>query len=102
MQLRLKEHRETQRSRLDQKHRYVLSLVAAHLQLEQTTVEDFLLDGDQVDHLSVFFEADGPKAVMFFYQEAETPIPSQLYVCVRGGGGGSIHGVPKLIHCMYV
>ena len=85
IQLRLKEHREAQRSKLDQKHRYVFSVVAVHLQLEQAAVEDFLLDGDQVDQLSAFFEADGPKAVMFFYQEAESPVPSSL-----GGGGGGV------------
>ena len=85
IQLRLKEHREAQRSKLDQKHRYVLSVVAVHLQLQQAAVEDFLLDGDQVDQLSAFFEADGPKAVMFFYQEAEPPVPSSL----GGGAGGS-------------
>ena len=72
----MKEHRETQRSKLDQRHRYVLSLVAVHLELEQATVEDFIIDGDQVDQLSALFEANGPKAVMFFYQEAETPVPS--------------------------
>ena len=54
----------------------MLSLVAVHLELEQATVEDFMIDGDQVDQLSAFFEANGPKAVMFFYQEAETPVPS--------------------------
>lgn len=87
MQLRVKEHHEVQRSKLDQKHRYVMSLVAAHLQLEQAAVEDYLLDGDQVDQLSAFFEASGPKAVMFFYQESDTPIPSWL----GEGGEGLQH-----------
>lgn len=64
-----------------------MSLVAAHLQLEQAAVEDYLLDGDQVDQLSAFFEASGPKAVMFFYQEADTPIPSWLG---EGGRGYNI------------
>ena len=73
--MQLKEHKELQRAKLDQRHKYIISLVATRVDLENTAVEDFLLDGDQVDRLNDFLGADGPRAAMFFYQEAEMPLP---------------------------
>ena len=40
--------REHQRARLDARHKYVLGLVANRLDLEESAVEDFMLDGEQV------------------------------------------------------
>lgn len=48
LQARAKALREQQRTRLDARHKYVLGLVANRLDLEESVVEDFMLDGDQV------------------------------------------------------
>lgn len=48
VQARAKALREQQRTRLDARHKYVLGLVANRLDLEESVVEDFMLDGDQV------------------------------------------------------
>ena len=37
-------------------------------------MEDFVIDGDQVDLMDEFLAANGRKAIMFFYQEAEVPV----------------------------
>lgn len=46
-QARAKALRETQRARLDARHKYLLGLVAERLNVEESAVEDFMLDGDQ-------------------------------------------------------
>ncbi len=48
LQAKAKAIREAQRGRLDSRHSYMLGLVADRLSLEQGTVEEFILDGDQV------------------------------------------------------
>ena len=80
--MRMKELRETQRGRLEQRHRYILTLVSSHLGLEVLAVEDFVIDGDQVDLIDEFLEANGRKAIMFFYQEADVPLAREYIVYV--------------------
>lgn len=46
--LRAKAIRDGQRERLDPRHKYILSFVADKLKLEPSTVEEYMLDGDQV------------------------------------------------------
>lgn len=48
VQAKAKAMKEQQRSRLDSRHYYLLEIVAERLQLNQSTVEEFILDGDQV------------------------------------------------------
>ncbi len=50
LQAKAKAIRESQKSRIDPRHRYILSLVANRVSLEQASVEDFMLDGDQVTY----------------------------------------------------
>lgn len=54
LQIRAKTIREQQRSRLDGRHKYLLSLVADRVGLEEAAVEDFMLDGDQVTAVLVW------------------------------------------------
>lgn len=54
LQARAKALREQQRTRLDARHKYVLGLVANRLDLEESVVEDFMLDGDQVGVTPVY------------------------------------------------
>ena len=48
LQAKAKAIRESQRARLDPRHRHMLGLVADRVGIETTVVEDFILDGDQV------------------------------------------------------
>ena len=48
-QARVKALKEQQRNRLDTRHKYVIGIVADRLGLDEAVVEDFLLDGDQVN-----------------------------------------------------
>ena len=47
-QARAKAFRESQRKRVDGRHKHMFAVVAERLQLEPAVVEDFMLDGDQV------------------------------------------------------
>lgn len=47
-QARVRAHREQQRTRIDARHKYIITCVADRLELEEQAVEEFLLDGDQV------------------------------------------------------
>lgn len=99
VQAKAKALREAQRARLDGRHQYMLELVADRLQLELSTVEDYMLDGDQVQltphnkvmltilccyiQLNLFdelFRVNGRQALLFFYQDAETPISSNIFL----------------------
>nr|WAW84834.1 axonemal dynein heavy chain A [Halisarca dujardinii] len=90
-QMKLKEMREKQRARLEHRHRYILSVVAIHLGLADQAVEDFIIDGDQVDLLEEFVAANGRKAIMFFYQEAEVPVARVF--------DSSVGGLPTSVSC---
>lgn len=48
VQAKTKALREQQRSRLDSRHHYMFEIVGERLQLDSNTVEEFVLDGDQV------------------------------------------------------
>lgn len=48
LQQKLKEERDAKRVTLDTRHQHIFSTVATKLQMEETEVEDFILDGDQV------------------------------------------------------
>jgi len=48
MQERVGENREQKRSQLDERHDYILTIVADHLGLELSHVEDAVLEGSQV------------------------------------------------------
>lgn len=52
--LRAKAIRDGQRERLDSRHRYLLEYVSDNLKLDQSMVEDFMLDGDQVRFLNLY------------------------------------------------
>ncbi|XP_052229952.1 dynein axonemal heavy chain 5-like isoform X5 [Dreissena polymorpha] len=73
-QQKLKEERETKRSHLDERHRYVLQTVADSLGLELSEVEDAILEGSQIETMDLFFDPKGKVGInqlMFYYQEPE-------------------------------
>lgn len=48
VQQRLKEEKEAKRTLLDSRHQFLFGNVATKLQMEESKVEDFVLEGDQV------------------------------------------------------
>lgn len=48
VQAKAKALKEQQRTRLDSRHFYMFEIVAERLQLDSNSVEDYILDGDQV------------------------------------------------------
>ena len=48
VQAKAKALKEQHRTRLDSRHYYLFDIVSERLQLDSNTVEDFILDGDQV------------------------------------------------------
>ena len=49
VQAKAKALKEQQRTRLDSRHYYLFEIVGERLQLDPNTVEDYVLDGDQVE-----------------------------------------------------
>ncbi|XP_025115342.1 dynein heavy chain 5, axonemal-like isoform X3 [Pomacea canaliculata] len=74
-QQKLKEEREAKRSQLDERHTYVLQIVADSLGLERSEVEDAILEGSQIDTMHKFFGVNGVNRLLFYYQEPEEKEP---------------------------
>jgi dynein heavy chain len=64
-----KESRQAKAARLDQRHRFVLGRGGDLLGLDAQAVEDFILDGDQLDMFDSLFAQDGSKHLLFYYQQ---------------------------------
>lgn len=67
-----KESKQAKAARLDTRHRFVLGRVGDLLGLDAQVVEDFILDGDQLDAFDSFFAQDGSKHLLFYYQQSTT------------------------------
>ncbi len=50
---KLKEEREQKRSLLDERHNFILQIVADRLGIDKIEVEDAMLDGSQVEYINV-------------------------------------------------
>ncbi|XP_032555846.1 dynein heavy chain 5, axonemal isoform X2 [Chiroxiphia lanceolata] len=70
-QQKLKEEREAKRARLDDRHDYLLDIVASCVNLDKAEVEDAILDGNQIERIDRFLAAGGLRHLMFYYQEVE-------------------------------
>lgn len=51
LKAKLKEEREQKRSSLDERHYFILQIVADRLGLEKNEVEDAILEGNQVNDI---------------------------------------------------
>lgn len=49
LQQKLKEEKEAKRATLDSRHQHLFSTVATKMQLQDSEVEDYILEGDQVN-----------------------------------------------------
>ncbi|KAK3588116.1 hypothetical protein CHS0354_012173 [Potamilus streckersoni] len=87
-QAKARENRETRRRSLQQPHKYIMSIVADHLGLDLSNVEEFVLDADRnIQHFNSFINKDGTRSLKFYYQETKTP---GIEEC-----GRTIHGASK-------
>ncbi|KAM8851316.1 dynein axonemal heavy chain 8-like isoform 1-T4 [Spinachia spinachia] len=71
-QAKYQQEREERKMLLTPAHKYMIDILAERLDLNPTTVEEFILDSslDAFDH---FFAKEGCKTISFVYQEAEIP-----------------------------
>ncbi|XP_070548103.1 dynein axonemal heavy chain 8-like [Ptychodera flava] len=73
-QARLKEAREHRRIRLGNEHKYILNIVAEHIQMDPSTLEEFILDTpQQIELFDQFLAKDCSRKLMFFVQEGDPP-----------------------------
>eukprot|EP00117_Sycon_ciliatum_P004310 scpid857/ scgid8744/ Dynein heavy chain 5, axonemal; Axonemal beta dynein heavy chain 5; Ciliary dynein heavy chain 5 len=87
-QARAREAKEAQRARMDGRHTFILETVASRLQIEQSQVEDYILDGQrQLDKFEEFFNASGLRRLLFYCSkcpaedgEAGKKVIKQLFV----------------------
>ncbi|KAG7316477.1 hypothetical protein KOW79_020018 [Hemibagrus wyckioides] len=70
---KFKEAREIRKSLLTTAHQYIIDVLAAALCLENTVVEEFVLDAPSLASFDAFFAKGGAKTITFVYQESEVP-----------------------------
>lgn len=70
-QQKLKEEREAKRAMLDERHYVLLHQVAHSLGLEKQEVEDYMLDGTQIEQITKFLVPNGASRLLFYYQEPD-------------------------------
>uniref|UniRef100_A0A8B7TGY3 Dynein heavy chain 5, axonemal-like n=1 Tax=Castor canadensis TaxID=51338 RepID=A0A8B7TGY3_CASCN len=75
---RLKEEKEAKRAHLDGRHGYLFAIVASCLDLNKTTVEDAILEGNQIERIDQLFVVGGLRHLMFYYQDVEVTETGQL------------------------
>ncbi|XP_076815353.1 dynein axonemal heavy chain 5-like isoform X1 [Clavelina lepadiformis] len=62
--------REERRSGLDGRHKYIIAKVADAIGVEDSVVEDQIVGDDHFDLIDYFFEPNGARKLMFYYQDA--------------------------------
>ncbi|XP_071957897.1 dynein axonemal heavy chain 5-like isoform X2 [Antedon mediterranea] len=71
LEQKLKEEREAKRALLDERHAFIMDSLASCLRLENSEVEDTILEGNNIEKMNTFFKEDASPHLMFFYQEME-------------------------------
>ena len=83
--MKLREEREARRSRLDDRHNYILSTVAEAVGISPEDAEEFMLDSNQLDEFDDFFKPNGRQALIFYFQ----PPKPERAVSMSGKAGHS-------------
>jgi dynein heavy chain, axonemal len=65
----LKALKDERRSRLDGRYEHITSKLADSVGIDQSIVEDMILGDERFDQIDSFFDANGRKVLMFYYQE---------------------------------
>ncbi|XP_077869965.1 dynein axonemal heavy chain 8-like [Saccoglossus kowalevskii] len=73
-QARLKEAREHRRIRIGKEHKYIFEIVGAKVDMEPSTIEEFILDTEQqIELMDQFLAKNDGRKLMFYYQECDPP-----------------------------
>jgi dynein heavy chain len=70
-QHKLKEERDAKRATMDTRHEYILNTVSQKFGMEQSEIEDSILEGVQLEFMNQFFAANGSHILMFYYESGE-------------------------------
>ncbi|XP_077977872.1 dynein axonemal heavy chain 5-like isoform X2 [Glandiceps talaboti] len=65
-----KANRDERRTQMDARHQYLFEKLAYSIGIEVSQVEDFVLGDEKFELIEEFFAADGPRKLMFYYQES--------------------------------
>ncbi|XP_047444882.1 dynein axonemal heavy chain 8-like [Mugil cephalus] len=87
---RYKQAREERKKLLTPAHKYMIDILADRLALEQTTVEEFILDSSSLAAFKNFFATGGSKTISFVYQESNIPGIECGRVYPGGASGGKV------------
>ncbi|XP_077101314.1 dynein axonemal heavy chain 5-like [Siphateles boraxobius] len=69
----LKALKDERRAALDGRHRYLITIIAEVISLEEMDVEEAIISDDQFNMIEKFFSANGSKSLMFSYQVKVSP-----------------------------
>ncbi|XP_078695417.1 dynein axonemal heavy chain 5-like [Branchiostoma floridae x Branchiostoma belcheri] len=83
--------KDERRLQLDARHQYIFTKLADALQMEPAQVEDQVLGDERFDLIEPFFSPEGPRVLMFFYQETLVQRESNFS---RTDAASSIHAAP--------
>lgn len=76
--LKMKQEREARRTSLDNHHQYLIDCIAFYTDQKPKEVEEFVIDcPEYLALLDSFFQAGGPRSIMFYYQEHDIPGPGK-------------------------
>nr|XP_055038161.1 dynein axonemal heavy chain 5 isoform X2 [Misgurnus anguillicaudatus] len=68
----IKALKDERRAALDSRHKYIISIIAHVIGLEEPEVEDAIISDDKFFMIEDFFSASGSKSLVFFYQAVES------------------------------
>eukprot|EP00105_Crassostrea_gigas_P037004 XP_019921152.1 PREDICTED: dynein heavy chain 8, axonemal [Crassostrea gigas] len=72
-------------------HKYIIKLVANHIGLDQSAVEEFILDSERHMQLfSSFLDKDGVRSLKFYYQESVMPSIDDCGRTIPGVAKGTV------------
>ncbi|XP_052061669.1 dynein axonemal heavy chain 8-like [Mytilus californianus] len=90
-QQKAKEVRDVRKSLLQPHHKFLIQMVAQHLALDYSVLEEFVLDAErQVTLITDFCVKDGSRSVKFYYQEAMIPLLEECGRTIHGAGKGAV------------
>ena len=68
IQMQAKQKREERRMMCDARHQHLFRQISDALGIDSNAVEDFVLGDERFDLIEPFFQADGSRKLIFFYQ----------------------------------
>jgi len=72
--LKAKQERENRRNALDTQHQHLIDVIAYFTDQKTKDVEEFVIDCQEyIDLMELFFDKQGTKSLMFYYQDHDPP-----------------------------